>query len=300
MKRMASARPGRGSFTGNRSKRSAWGTASAGRSAIQAERRRDRRLSEKRNVRLDDPNPAELREFIKSQICWWCGAGPFKALSMHVSFARHISAFDFRNYGGVLRSDSWIDRDYHDARSERSRNEDSVKRIQGMGHKGTKNHMTEAGKAISKAKLMRVRETHDMVAIQQMATLASAAKYSKPIPCTYCGKPMPRSMPKTCSPECRLEVRRVTVKVSHAKVRASGVMRRPHPCPVCRIIIPTSMPKHCSPKCSRKGSANQRAHKPCTTCGRDTGRYDRMTCSPECLAEARRRNGLAWKAGQLR
>lgn len=63
------------------------------------------------------PSKEALQAAIKSQICPWCGRGPFRALAIHTNAAHGVGRLELRDLAGVPRSSSVCSQE----RSEASR-----------------------------------------------------------------------------------------------------------------------------------------------------------------------------------
>jgi hypothetical protein len=56
--------------------------------------------------RIAPPSQHALREFIESQTCPWCAAGPFQVLATHTFKVHGVSAAELRDLAGLTRSAS--------------------------------------------------------------------------------------------------------------------------------------------------------------------------------------------------
>lgn len=246
--------------------------------------------------RGDDPDRETLRAYLKDNHCWWCERGPWKSIASHTYHAHGITAAELREMAHFFKDGQLVSDAYHDQLSRASIENNSAQWLIDADHSGKgKRSTSEAGKESMRARLTDWWEHIGPEAARQQrleANRKAVAKLRKPTPCVQCGKPMPRAYPKTCSPECRREIRKQTAIQSSQKIDYSR-LRRPHPCRMCGTIIPTSQRRMCSPECVLAEKRSHRRLWPCTVCGKDTGTKQRRTCSPEHLLEARRRNGLA-------
>lgn len=226
---------------------------------------RSHRLAQQRDVKLDNPSAEELRECIRDQWCWWCGKGGWRVLAGHTSRAHGITAMELRDMARLFKHDSICDEDH----SDRCR-----MNPQALHPPPTFRPRYNGGRQYSTAGLESQRQRLDAVRSPQQAreaSLRSAEIHRRPHPCPVCGTIVPQAHPKTCSPECRRVIRRLTAYLSNTGRRlpsesrrkqsesmrtryAEGkgyypIPRRPHPCPICGTIVPTATPLACSPEC---------------------------------------------------
>ncbi len=219
MVRMTSGRPsGSKSHSGRRSRRTSHGLPP---SATQVEeRRRDRRLAARRVVRVDNPDEQTLRAYIREQTCWWCGAGPFKVLAAHV-WRHGITANEVRDLAGLFYSTPICSPEHSERLRETAKRRHSVgnfrdtrfkKRTAAVRSKAAQTFiphvLSEAAKISARERILAASSPEQ----RRRAAMASALVTSKPHPCTnpFCTNIVPRATRKTCSPECRLEVRKQT------------------------------------------------------------------------------------------
>lgn len=256
---------------------------------------RNKRLSKVRNVKMGEPTPNILREYIRAGICWWCESGPWKSLAGHTSHGHGITAAEVRAAAYLVKATRLCSPEHSAACAARPQTRANLPAMQASRGYAKERHMSEAGIEIARAKLRRVMGTPEEAReLRHRASLRSAALSARPHGCTWCGAPMPRSTPRTCSPECRLSVRRQTAR-GVTQRRDFAQFRHPHPCPVCHTMVPTSKPLYCCARCRTIAIQRPRSRPPCTVCGKDTGTHRKRTCSPACLAAARRRQGIAYR-----
>lgn len=279
--RIASARPGHKSHSGNRAARSNSHSQSRGH-LLREERKRDRRQTF--SVRMDDPDQETLRAYIREQTCWWCGAGPFKSVAGHVRY-HGIDRHELRELAGVFKQTSIASEELHDRMAEIMKGRAPILPPRAQKEKRV---MSTAGRASMMERLKMAWEP----SIRQAVGLRAGLTNSRPHKCTnpVCSNIVPRATRKTCSPECRKQVR------INTQLKSALTQRRPHPCPICGVIVPISYPKTCSPTCARRLQHRSRAYHTCSMCGNDTGHHKKRTCSPECLTKARRRQGQLYSA----
>lgn len=178
------------------------------------ERRRDRRLSESADVRVGDPGPSVLREYIKALVCWWCGKGPWKSLAIHTRKSHGVSAANIREMAGLFKYTSICDPSFATELAARESNMANLALIpKKRGGKGSRT-LSEAGRQLYR---QRLKDYMDAIgpeaALEQRraASRVNAAKSKRPHLCSAgCGTMIPTATPKTCSPECRRLVRQRT------------------------------------------------------------------------------------------
>ena len=66
-------------------------------------------------------NTETIRQAVDAGICPWCGKGPYTVLAVHTSKVHKINRFDLREAAGITYSARITPDDYHERRSELSR-----------------------------------------------------------------------------------------------------------------------------------------------------------------------------------
>lgn len=257
-------------------------------------------------VRLDDPSPDELREYIEAQQCWWCGKGGWKSLPNHTCKAHGISATELRELAYMYKKEpvSSLELREEDRQRTLTRKDDwraSLKvRSQPVPVLSTKR------KDELRARTKVLREKYKDITIE---------KTSRPHKCRICGTVIPKSTPRLCSEECRSEEKhqamlpeaRAKLSATRKERIAAGLIStereapKAHPCPICGKWIPRSVPATCSPECAKAltRQKNGKPH-PCPVCGTILPTSSPITCSPECRKVIRQRTALISAATRKR
>lgn len=157
---------------------------------------------------LHYPGVERARWCIENGVCPFCGRQGFRVLAGHTAKIHGVDGRQLRDLAELTYSTSICAPDVREACAERARG--SEHRLGRAGGKGTRRQLSVAAKADMMRRIEAIHNRSDFTDIRQRASLASGRSRRKPHPCPICGTMLPRSTPKTCSPECRLEVRRRT------------------------------------------------------------------------------------------
>jgi len=173
----------------------------------------------RRRETLVAPPPVDLlREYIAEQRCWWCEAGPYKMLAGHVSGRHGITAAELREMAVLTKKARICSPELSELFRKRPQQDGIAERARNIPRK--KRRMSEAGKAINREKLLRGSNNET----RRQAAHRNGDISRQYFPCSFCGKVSRRSptWKLTCSPECRLEVRKRTLHammVSHGRTQ---------------------------------------------------------------------------------
>ena len=153
---------------------------------------------------------------IETQVCWWCGRGPFVSLVSHTWAAHGVYARDLRRLARLLKNVPTVSDELRAIR----RSLPQVKTLAPRrDHPMAPREYSEAGLIVVKRTLwerfdqMSEADRHDWHAAGGRAVGKSR---QRPHPCVVCGEIVPTTKPKTCSSVCR----------SAAKARAASISMR--------------------------------------------------------------------------
>lgn len=162
-----------------------------------------------KKTRADDPTPEKMRECLKEGYCWWCNTGGWTMLAGHTSRIHGISAEDMRELALVSKNYPTCTPSYSYILSLRPQNIPNLLKAQAAPRAKHHTYGT-AGLISAREKIAKISGPEQ----RSRAGLKAAEKTRKPHPCPACGKILPTSTPKTCSPECRKVIRQRTALIT--------------------------------------------------------------------------------------
>lgn len=121
-------------------------------------------------VHAAPPSQEAMRHFIEQQICPWCGSGPWKILAIHTNKAHGVSGDELRAHAGLFKTASVCDPDVSRDRADRARERDLAPLH--AARPTRRREYSEAGKAVQRQKLARLREE---VGADELARIGAAA-----------------------------------------------------------------------------------------------------------------------------
>lgn len=149
----------------------------------------------------------EAREAILSQICPFCGRGPFIKLSCHTAYVEGVTAAELRAVAEVYKATPTCSEELSLRHSEIAKSGKYYLRMIGHNY-SPKRELSLAGKRQRRDFLLEnkgriaksVSETR-----KRMFAEGRLKNNSPPKPhnCPTCGKIVPKARPVCCSPECR-------------------------------------------------------------------------------------------------
>lgn len=158
-----------------------------------------------------------IRTCIEAQMCPFCASGPWKVLAGHTRHAHGIYAAELRELAMLPKKASICSPEVHEERVA------YIAANQRANFKApdvpVKRQMSKAGVAALRASFRKMPKDRLRAGAARAGSLRS-----KGHTCTApgCCNVIPRAIPRTCSPECRRQVRQVTAqRVNQARYAQS-------------------------------------------------------------------------------
>lgn len=165
-------------------------------------------------------SPDYVHGYLDQQLCPWCGRGPFKVVALHVAQVHGIGRKELRDLAGLKSNDSICSKEFSDGARSRAVERNAITAVHDAISSGraTTNPPTkfytraglEASREGSRRQIARVNAMSENPGPKRGGAARGKQMMKERLPCVICGSSVPRKYAhrtKTCSPECRSELK---------------------------------------------------------------------------------------------